>query len=129
MKKSIFITIAVVAFTVSTYAKSTIIPTNGIVINQSITQSITADSTEFKDYYGSYKMADNPMVEKMKVFFKEGELYGMASGYPETKLTRKKDDEFDESSFGAVITFTRTDGKVTGIKVAVQGQELIGTKE
>ena len=125
MKKSIFITIAVVTFTVSTYAKSTIIPTNGIVINQ----SITADSTEFKDYYGSYKMADNPMVEKMKVFFKEGELYGMASGYPETKMTRKKDDEFDETSFGAVITFTRTDGKVTGIKVAVQGQELIGTKE
>ena len=125
MKKSIFITIAVVAFTVSTYAKSTIIPTNGIVINQ----AIAADSTEFKDYYGSYKMIDNPIVEKMKVFFKEGELYGMASGYPETKLTRKKDDEFDETSFGAVITFTRTDGKVTGIKVAVQGQELIGTKE
>ena len=125
MKKSIFITIAVVAFTVSTYAKSTVTPATGIVINQ----TIKADSTEFKDYYGSYKMADNPMVEKMKVFFKEGELYGMASGYPETKLTRKKDDEFDESSFGAVITFTRTDGKVTGIKVAVQGQELIGTKE
>ena len=125
MKKSIFITIAVVTFTASTYAKSAIIPANGIVINQ----SITADSTEFKDYYGSYKMADNPMVEKMKVFFKEGDLYGMASGYPETKLTRKKDDEFDETSFGAVITFTRTDGKVTGIKVAVQGQELIGTKE
>ena len=125
MKKSIFITVAVFAFTVSTYAKSTIIPTNGIVINQ----AIAADSTEFKDYYGSYKMIDNPIVEKMKVFFKDGDLYGMASGYPETKLTRKKDDEFDETSFGAVITFTRTDGKVTGIKVAVQGQELIGTKE
>ena len=63
MKKSIFITIAIATFTVSAYAKSTIIPANGIVINQ----SITADSTEFKDYYGSYKMADNPMVEKMKV--------------------------------------------------------------
>ena len=124
MKKSIFITIAVVAFTVSAYAKNSSLPAKS-----TINQSITADSTEFKDYYGSYKMADNPMVEKMKVFFKEGELYGMASGYPETKLTRKKDDEFDETSFGAVITFTRTDGKVTGIKVAVQGQELIGTKE
>jgi hypothetical protein len=74
-------------------------------------------------------MADNPMVEKMKVFFKDGELLGEASGYPATKLTRKKDDEFEEASFGAVITFTRTDGRVTGIKVAVQGQELLGTKE
>ena len=65
----------------------------------------------------------------MKVFFKAGDLLGEASGYPATKLTRKKDDEFEESNFGAVITFTRTDGKVTGIKVAVQGQELLGTKE
>ena len=89
----------------------------------------TADSTEFNDYYGSYKMADNQMVEKMKVFFKDGSLQGEATGYPPTKMTRKKDDEFEETSFGAVITFTRTDGKVTGIKVAVQGQELVGTKE
>ena len=125
MKKSIFITIAIATFAVSAYAKTTTVSAN----NMTISQSIVADSTEFKDYFGSYKMADNPMVEKMKVFFKEGELYGMASGYPETKLTRKKDDEFEESSFGAVISFTRTDGKVTGIKVAVQGQELIGTKE
>ena len=125
MKKSIFITIAVATFTVSAYAKTTIAPANNVVISQ----SIVADSTEFKDYYGSYKMADNPMVEKMKVFFKEGAIYGIATGYPETKLTRKKDDEFEESQFGAVITFTRIDGKVSGIKVAVQGQELIGSKE
>ena len=125
MKKSIFITIAIAMSTVSAYAKNPVTSAKSIKVSQ----IIMADSTEFKDYYGSYKMADNTMVEKMKVFFKEGDLYGMASGYPETKLTRKKDDEFDESSFGAVITFTRTDGKVTGIKVAVQGQELIGSKE
>ena len=125
MKKSFFITIAIATFAVSAYAKSPIMSERCFAISQ----SIVIDSTEFKDYYGSYKMADNPMVEKMKVFFKEGALYGMASGYPETKLTRKKDDEFEESSFGAIITFTRTDGKVTGIKVAVQGQELTGSRE
>lgn len=125
MKKSIFTTITVVAFAVSAYAKNSSVSVKDVII----IQSIKADSTEFKDYYGNYKMADNPMVEKMKVFFKDGDLYGMASGYPETKMTRKKEDEFEESSFGAVITFTRIDGKVTGIKVAVQGQELTGTKE
>jgi hypothetical protein len=125
MKKSIFITIALATLGVSAYAKNPITSEKSITISQ----SIIADSTEFKDYYGSYKMADNPMVEKMKVFFKDGELMGEASGYPATKMTRKKDDEFEESSFGAVITFTRIDGKVTGIKVAVQGQELTGTKE
>ncbi len=125
MKKTIIVTIFVATFAVSAYAKTAIAPANKVIISQ----SIMADSTEFKDYYGSYKMADNPMVEKMKVFFKDGDLYGMATGYPETKLTRKKDDEFEESQFGAVITFTRTDGKISGIKVAVQGQELIGSKE
>jgi Domain of unknown function (DUF3471) len=124
MKKSILITAIVSFFAISSFAKTT-----NLLSSVSISKAIIADSTEFKDYYGSYKMADNPMVEKMKVFFKDGELLGEASGYPATKLTRKKDDEFEESSFGAIITFTRTDGKVTGIKVAVQGQELVGTKE
>jgi hypothetical protein len=124
MKKSILITAIASFFAVASYAKA---------VNTSSTISIDKvaliDSTEFNDYYGSYKMADNPMVEKMKVFFKDGSLQGEATGYPPTKMTRKKDDEFEESNFGAVITFTRTDGKVTGIKVAVQGQELVGSKE
>jgi hypothetical protein len=124
MKKSILITTIASFFAISSYAK-----TVNVSANIAISKATIADSTEFKDYYGSYKMADNPMVEKMKVFFKDGELLGEASGYPATKLIRKKDDEFEESSFGAVITFTRTDGKVTGIKVAVQGQELIGSRE
>lgn len=125
MKKSILIAALVSFFAISSFAKTV----NVTPSNIAIVKTTLADSTEFKDYYGSYKMADNPMVEKMRVFFKDGELLGEASGYPATKLTRKKDDEFEESSFGAVITFTRTDGKVTGIKVAVQGQELLGTKE
>lgn len=124
MKKLLLITIISSFFSVSSFAKAENLST--IVV---ITKAVIADSTEFKEYYGSYKMADNQMVEKMKVFFKDGELLGEATGYPPTKLTRKKDDEFEESNFGAVITFTRLDGKVTGIKVAVQGQELVGTKE
>jgi hypothetical protein len=124
MKKSIFITIFIAAFAVSAYAKNSFVSTKNISLIL-----VKADSTEFKEYYGSYKMADNPMVERMKAYFKDGEFWGEATGYPPTKLTRKKDDEFEESSFGAVITFTRTSGIVTGIKVAVQGQELIGTKE
>lgn len=124
MKKLLFITLVTSFFTVSSFAKAVKVPTN-VAVNK----ATMADSTEYKDYFGSYKMANNPMVEKMKIFFKDGELLGEAVGYPATKLVRKKEDEFEESSFGAVITFTRLDGKVAGIKVAVQGQELIGTKE
>lgn len=124
MKKSILIITIASFFAVSSFAKT--VPTSS---NISVNKVVIADSTEFNDYYGSYKMVDNQMVDKMKVFFKDGSLQGEATGYPPTKMTRKKDDEFEETSFGAVITFTRTDGKVTGIKVAVQGQELVGTKE
>ena len=124
MKKSTLITAIFALFAISSFAK-----TVDTQPNLSINCKISADSTEFSEYYGNYKMADNQMVEKMKIFFKDGSLQGEASGYPATKMTRKKDDEFEESSFGAVIIFTRVDGKVTGIKVIVQGQELIGSKE
>lgn len=124
MKKSIFITAITLFFAISTFAKSANFQSNII-----ISKVIVADSTEFNEYYGSYKMIDNQFVEKMKVFFKAGNLYGQATGYPETKLSRKKEDEFEETNFGAVITFTRVDGKINGIKVSVQGQDLLGSKE
>lgn len=123
MKKSIFITAIALLFAISTFAKSISIQSNTFITK------VVADSTEFNEYYGNYKMIDNQFVEKMKVFFKAGDLYGQATGYPETKLTRKKDDEFEETSFGAVITFTRIDGRIKGIKISVQGQDLLGNKE
>ncbi|MBC7407935.1 MAG: hypothetical protein H7339_06060 [Arcicella sp.] len=124
MKKSIFIAAITLFFAISTFAKPVNIQSNIV-----ISKVIVADSTEFNEYYGSYKMIDNQFVEKMKVFFKAGNLYGQATGYPETKLTRKKEDEFEETNFGAMITFTRVDGKINGIKVSVQGQDLLGSKE
>ena len=123
MKKSVLITAMVLFFAISTFAKSSSIHSNTFITK------VMADSTEFNEYYGNYKMIDNQFVEKMKVFFKAGDLYGQATGYPETKLTRKKDDEFEETSFGAVITFTRIDGIIKGIKISVQGQDLLGNKE
>lgn len=89
---------------------------------------VKADSMEFKDYYGDYKMNNNQFVEKLKVFFKGGDLYGQASGYPEIKLVRKKDDEFEDGSFGAQIIFIRNGSNIDSVKIVVQGKEFIGTK-
>jgi len=74
-------------------------------------------------------MDENPFAEKMKIVFKEGNIFGQVAGYQALKLTRKKDDEFEESNFGAIVTFTRVNGIVLGIKVSVQGQDLSGAKE
>lgn len=124
MKKSLLIGMMLSVFCFIAQAKTS----ENEVLKSEVRVSLV-DSLDFKDYYGSYKMADNPYVQKMKVYFKAGELFGQASDYPETKLIRKKEDEFEEGNFGAQIIFVRTDGLVTGIKVLVQGQELVGTKE
>lgn len=120
MKKILFTTI-LSFFAISTFAKSS---KDDVSIS-----TITADSTELKDYLGSYKMAENPFAEKMKIVFKDGDLHGQVTGYPNIKLTRKNGDEFEEINFGAIIIFTRVNGIVSGIRVSVQGQELTGTKE
>jgi hypothetical protein len=73
-------------------------------------------------------MNNNQFVEKLKVFFKGGDLYGQASGYPEIKLVRKKDDEFEDGSFGAQIIFIRNGSNIDSVKIVVQGKEFVGTK-
>jgi len=123
MKKTIVFAALLTFISISTFALQKETTTSN---SANVAQN---DSLEYKDYYGSYKMADNPYVPKMKVFFKAGELYGQAADYPETKLMKKKDDEFEEGSFGAQIIFVRTGGLISGVKVIVQGQELLGTKE
>jgi hypothetical protein len=105
-----------------TEAKSTI---NVCIDNQ----IVTADSTEFKDYYGTYKMAENPFIDKVKVYFKDGKLMSKAADYPDAELTKDKDDEFLITQFDAKAIFIRKDGVITGVKILVQGQEMEGTKE
>ncbi|PWK18429.1 hypothetical protein LV89_04128 [Arcicella aurantiaca] len=122
--KKVFFIVFVKLFVITTCTKAS--NEQNVVSNHNITLS---DSTEFKDYLGSYKMDENPFAEKMKIVFKDGNIFGQVAGYPALKLTRKKDDEFEESNFGAVIIFSRVNGIVSGVKVSVQGQDLFGTKE
>ncbi|MFY7829075.1 MAG: hypothetical protein ACOVQ4_18240 [Flectobacillus sp.] len=98
-----------------------------ITISQTI--SVHADSLSFKDYFGNYIMQANDQIPKIKIYYKNGSLVALAGDYPETKLTKKQDDEFEEANYGAAVFFIRKDGNVVGIKVVVQGQEMLGDKE
>jgi hypothetical protein len=122
--KKVFFIVLVKLLAITTFAKAS--NEQSIVSIDNLTLS---DSTEFKDYLGSYKMDENPFAEKMKIVFKDGNIFGQVAGYPALKLTRKKDDEFEEINFGAVIIFSRVNGIVSSVKVSVQGQDLSGTKE
>ena len=121
----------ILVFTALSFGTS---PTTGentpLFASQGIAHSIAfADSVEYRDYYGNYKMKDNEYIPKVKVYFKNGDLVALAGDYPETKLSKKQEDEFEELNYGAKVIFVRKDGQIVGIKVIVQGQELVGDKE
>jgi hypothetical protein len=72
-----------------------------MTISQTI--SVQADSLSFKDYFGSYKMQANDQIPKIKIYYKNGSLVALAGDYPETKLSKKQDDEFEEANYGAAV--------------------------
>lgn len=121
MKKFILIALCIGAYT-SIYAKST--PIKKLVFQK----QIAADSLD--EFLGDYKM--NEYFSLYKVTKEGGFLYGEADSYGNNKLLKQKevDTYVSTSSYGSTITFTRDQAtkKITGIKLLLQGNEVIGTK-
>jgi hypothetical protein len=91
-------------------------------------KQIVADSLD--EYLGEYKMKD--FFSVYKVTKDEGFLFGEADSFGNNKLLKQKevDTYLSTSSYGSTIIFTRdaTTKKVVGIKMILQGTEVIGTK-
>jgi hypothetical protein len=91
-------------------------------------KQIVADSLD--EYLGDYKMKD--LFSVYKVTKNEGFLYGEADSFGNNKLLKQKevDTYVSTSSYGSTIIFTRDEitKKVVGIKLILQGNEVIGTK-
>ena len=121
MKKFIIIALFIGTFT-SPWAKST--PIKKPVFQK----QIVADSLD--EYIGEYKMKEYFSV--YKVSKDGGFIYGEADNYGNNKLLKQKeiDTYVSTSSYGSIIIFTRdvTTKKVTGIKMILQGNEVVGTK-
>ncbi len=121
MKKFIIIALCIGALT-SPWAKST-------PIKKPVFQKQTvADSLD--EYIGEYKMKEYFSIYKIS---KDGGfIYGEADNYGNNKLLKQKeiDTYVSTSSYGSIIIFTRdvTTKKVTGIKMILQGNEVVGTK-
>jgi hypothetical protein len=121
MKKFVLIALCIGVYT-SISAKPTF-------IKKSIFQrQIAADSLD--EFLGEYKMKE--YFASYKVTKDGGFLYGEADSYGNNKLLKQKevDTYVSTSSYGTTIIFTRdpTTKKVTGIKMLLQGNEVIGTK-
>jgi hypothetical protein len=87
------------------------------------------------DYAATFNMSENPYVKQLIFADKDGKLMMSSDAAPDSiELTPSKDaDVFTASVQGndAVITFTRTDGKVTDMKLSIGGGmfELTGKRQ
>ena len=121
MKKLLLI-ICLTCLSISVWAKP--VPVKKLILQK----TIVADS--LAEYVGEYKMSDYFTTYKITV--DGGNLYGEADSYGANKLIKQKEiDTFvSTSSYGSTIIFTRdaTTKKVTGLKLMLQGNEVIGKK-
>ena len=87
------------------------------------------------DYVATFNASENPYVKQLIFTEKDGKLLMSSDAAPETvELTPSTAaDTFTASVQGndAVISFTRTDGKVTDMKLSIGGGmfELTGKKQ
>jgi hypothetical protein len=121
MKKLLFI-MSIMCLSISTWANP--VPVKKVVLQK----TTTVDS--LSEYVGEYKMS--AFFSLYKITLSGGELYGEADSYGANKLIKQKEvDTFvSTSSYGSTIIFTRdeTTKKVTGLKILLQGNEVIGKK-
>lgn len=121
MKKFILIALCISAYT-SISAKPT--PIKKLIFQK----QIVADSLD--EFVGDYKM--NEYFAVYKVTKDGGFLYGEADSHGNNKLLKQKnvDTYVSTSSYGSTIIFTRDPAtkKVAGLKMLLQGNEVIGTK-
>ncbi len=92
-----------------------------------------ADSVDINQYVGRYNLGNNGVIAAYTITVKDGQLFGEAEGYGAFKLIKQKDTDTwqSTSSYGSMIVFTRDaqTKAVTGLKLIIQGNELIGKRE
>ena len=94
-----------------------------------ITHVMAKDSTTFQEYCGTYKMQENPYLEEVTLRLKNGKLISFTPEDEEIALEHVENDEFFIAPFSARTIFIRENGIVKGVKVLVQGKEMVGKKQ
>jgi hypothetical protein len=96
-------------------------------------KAFAADSADINQYVGKYNLGNNGVIPSYTITVKDGQLFGQAEGYDAYKLVKQKDADTwqSTSSYGSMIVFTRdaVTNAVTGLKLTIQGNELVGTRE
>jgi hypothetical protein len=101
-------------------------------INISHDVQIQSDTTAMVEFKGNYKFKENPMVQNVTVRIEKDKLVADPDDGNVYDLKKDKDkaDTFAIEELGATVLFVRdTNKKITGMKVEVQGAELVADKE
>ena len=92
--------------------------------NSNMAMNAQPTAEKYEAYKGIYRLENM----EVKVYLKDNDLYFQPGEYPEQKLSLIKDDEYEIKEHSVPVTFLRTNGVVTGIKVIYDG-EKIGSKQ
>ena len=127
MKKVIVSLFAFVFIALRFEAVASTIPTQRVGI------VMPSDSLQLVEFTGSYTFKENPLVKKITVTIVKNELISTDAETNDAytlKGNAEKADTFSISSIGAEVVFVRDEKKkITGIKVIVGEDTLIGEKE
>jgi|GEM_PF-2072190 len=91
-----------------------------------------ASAADLSDYVGTYSFADNGTFFKLVVTVQNGKLFGKVDGNDNFEWVKQDaaDTFKSTSSYGSVFVFTRdASGKVTGFKMQIMGNDLVGTRD
>jgi hypothetical protein len=87
-----------------------------------------ADSTALLEFTGTYKMEGSAPFDQITFFIKGDALRARSGVNPEIEFTKESENVF-KALPGVLVTFVRTNGKVSHVKISAQGQEFTGQKE
>lgn len=87
----------------------------------------SAQDTTFKQYVGKYSFPDGSPVTSAEVILNGAEL-SVNSSAGASVLDKRGKDTFYLTAFDGFVYFLRTEGKVSGMRVDVQGNVFEGVK-
>jgi hypothetical protein len=93
---------------------------------------IQSDTTAMVEFKGNYKFKENPLVQNVTVRIEKDKLVADPSDGNVYNLSKDKEkaDTFAIEELGATVLFVRDNNKkIIGMKVEVQGSELVADKE
>jgi hypothetical protein len=100
-----------------------------VVVMLGIMTAVNAQNSPFKDYLGKYVFASGSPVAEVTMTADDSALV-INSAMGSTPLEKKGVDTFYLAAYDALVIFKRaSDKSIESVSIAVQGMELVGTKE